>query len=590
MNSIPKRLSVFGVALVMCVLGFGTTVPAKAEATAKAGAERAKLGVIKGVVRDRSGNPIANATVAVFRAGTSKLLKQVTSTKSGNFIARLIPGTYTILAIAQGYNPVTLKEVTVSGASELVYGFNLERAGSGNTLPEKRADRFSGRTAIRAAQRSIYQAGDGEVPDAVAAGSENVLAPQGGSVDQTIAEAEDDRETGRRGQTVVETYFASGRDGNFSGVNFATSRPVGKNAEFIVAGQTGIGPNAPQRLQTIFSFNAGDQHRVRVKGSIANLGNVANGKQQEEGLGQISLQALDQWKVREGVILVVGVDYSRFIGAGDDYSLTPRLGFQYDLGSKTRVRGSYTTHSEQRTWQRVIELESSQVLFSEPIAVQDIPLDENKPKMNKSTRLEFGVERVLDNRSTVEASVFFDSVLGRGVGLESLPFSAFGSDSFNDFVAEQQGKSMGLRVVFNRRLNGILSTSAGYAYGTGQKLSDDTITNPANLFKDDVFQTFFGQVKADMKTGTSVRTVFRLSPRATVFAIDPFEGRLAIYDPSLSVLVTQDLPSWGLPIDAEAILDARNLFDVHTGVSGEEGALLLNSQRRMFRGGILVRF
>ncbi len=238
----------------------------------------------------------------------------------------------------------------------------------------------------------------------------------------------------------------------------------------------------------------------------------------------------------------------------------------------------------------MIELESSQVLFRDPIAVQDIPVEKGRPTMNKSTRLEFGVERVLDNRSTIEANVFFDSVVGRGVGLESLPFSAVASTSFDDFVADQQGKAMGVRVVYNRRWNGILSTSAGYAYGTGQKLSDEAITNPASIFKDDVFQTFFGQMKADIRTGTSVSTVFRLSPRATVFAIDPFEGRLAIYDPSLSVLVTQDLPSWGLPIDAEAILDARNLLDVHTGVSGEEGALLLNSQRRMFRGGILVRF
>ncbi len=93
-----------------------------------------------------------------------------------------------------------------------------------------------------------------------------------------------------------------------------------------------------------------------------------------------------------------------------------------------------------------------------------------------------------------------------------------------------------------------------------------------------------------MKTGTQVKTIFRLSPQATVFAIDPFQGRLAIYDPSLSVLVTQSLPNLGLPIRAEAIVDARNLFDFQTNVSNEEGTLQLNSQRRTFRGGILVRF
>ena len=48
---------------------------------------------------------------------------------------------------------------------------------------------------------------------------------------------------------------------------------------------------------------------------------------------------------------------------------------------------------------------------------------------------------------------------------------------------------------------------------------------------------------------------------------------MAIYDPSLSVMVTQSLPTLGLPIRAEAIIDARNLFDYQTGVNGEEGSL-----------------
>ena len=105
-----------------------------------------------------------------------------------------------------------------------------------------------------------------------------------------------------------------------------------------------------------------------------------------------------------------------------------------------------------------------------------------------------------------------------------------------------------------------------------------------------LFQSFFGQFEADLKTGTNVKTIFRLSPQATVFAIDPFQGRLAIYDPSLSILVTQNLPTLGFPFHAEAVVDARNLFGFQTGVSGEEGTLRMNSQGRMLRGGILVRF
>ena len=50
------------------------------------------------------------------------------------------------------------------------------------------------------------------------------------------------------------------------------------------------------------------------------------------------------------------------------------------------------------------------------------------------------------------------------------------------------------------------------------------------------------QMDATLNSGTHVRTVFKFSPKATVFAIDPFAGRLAVYDPSLSIMVTQELP------------------------------------------------
>jgi hypothetical protein len=222
--------------------------------------------------------------------------------------------------------------------------------------------------------------------------------------------------------------------------------------------------------------------------------------------------------------------------------------------------------------------------------MQDFVVENDKPQMLKNSRLEFGIERVLDNQSSIEANVFFDAVGNRGVGLTNLPFNSLNGEGIADFVVNQQGNAQGLRIVYSRRLSSRFSTSAGYAFGNGQKLSTEAIANPASVFENDFFQIFYGQFDAALRTGTQVKTIFRLSPQATVFAIDPFAGRMAIYDPSLSVMVTQSLPNLGLPFRAQAILDARNLFDYQTGVNGEEGSLRLNSQKRVLRGGILVRF
>ena len=538
------------------------------------------IGIIKGIVRDEAGKAISDATVAIFRVGTSKLLKQVRSAADGSFLAKILPGTYSILAVAQGFNAVTLAEVEVNRSAELNYGFKLERAGSGNTLPEKISDRRSPKYSSRAAamQRSIYQATEGDAPIVKSDADE-----------QELDAAQEKSENESRAETVVETYFASSNEGNYTGLNFARLQSLGENAEFIFVGQTGTTKLAPKRFETNFKFRPNKNHQIRFGGSVAKLGQVKL-ENQQKSLGQISFGASDEWKVKEGIILVFGLDYSKFVGAGNDFSISPRLGFQYDINSKTRARAAYTTQTEERNWQTAVELEGAQVFFREPGAVQDLVLENDRPQMNKSRRLEFGIERVLDNQSTVEANVFFDTVSNRGIGINSVSFDSLDGENFTDFVANQQGKARGARIVYTRRLNGIFSTSAGYAFGNSQKLSEQAISNPANVFENGFAQTIFGQFDADFDTGTQVKTIFRLSSQATVFAIDPFQGRLAIYDPGLSVMVSQSLPTWGLPIRAEAVVDGRNLLDTQTGVNNEEGSLKLNLQRRNVRGGILVRF
>lgn len=553
------------------------------------------LGVIRGSVRDAAGNPIADAYVSFFKAGTSQLLKQVRSSANGSFLAKVVPGTYTVLAVAQGFNPVTYNSVEINRSAELSYKFNLERAGSGNTLPEKRADRRSSKWIIQqsALSTSIYQNRDGETPvEETAGGAEKIADENTVAAETPAAETDDDAEpeekSNRRGQTVIESFAASSNGETFAGANFATLLPVSENTQIVVAGQTGAGPNAPQRFETSLKSRLSDEHLIRVNTSIAKLGRVETDNQARP-LGQFSVQALDEWRVKDNVVLVLGFDYSRFVGAGSDFSLSPRLGLQFDVNSKTRLRTAYTTQTEEKTWSQAIELEDTPVLFREPVAVQDLVIENDKPQMNRSSRFEFGVERILDSSSSVEANVFFDLTNGRGVGLINMPIGFLGGEA-DKFVANQQGRAQGLRLVYSRRLNGIFNTSAGYAFGNGQKLSEKALSNPANVFENDYFQTFFGQFDADLRSGTQVKTIFRLSPQATVFAIDPFQGRMTIYDPGLSIVVTQSLPTLGLPFRAEAIIDARNVLDNQTGVNGEEGSLRLTSQGRILRGGILVRF
>ena len=253
---------------------------------------------------------------------------------------------------------------------------------------------------------------------------------------------------------------------------------------------------------------------------------------------------------------------------------------QFDANARTRLKAAYAPGGDESSIQSVAAFEGHQVVFREGNA-RPVAFIDGRAVMERSHRLEFGVERVVDNESSFEASAFFDTTSGRGVGFMSTPSTAFSGEAGDAYinVANQQGSARGMRLVYTRRLSHVWTASAGYSLGLGQRLSDDP-TQPTDLFEKGFFQSAALQLGAGFDTGTNIRTVLRFSPNATVFAIDPFAGRLAVYDPSLSIQVTQELPSFGLPVRAQAVLDARNLLDLQANTDNGEIVTQLSTGRR----------
>ncbi len=558
--------------------------------------------IVSGSVRDNKGNPIAGAIVSLLKDGAEEVIKQVKSAADGTFIARIAPGRYSLRAVAAGFNAVLFDAVQVRPADEVVYRFNLEPVGSGRTAPERRKDRDDRKWMLRsrAGNRSIFQAGEGEdeTINAVLAAQNDVEATTGEPYEVIAAPGEEDAAgPAPRTQGVVETYFAASSGANsfnYAGVNFAVARPAGERVDLIFAGQTGLGPGAPQRLEVTASVRAGDRHRLRLSaaGGLRPNGYGLSSESQDK-LGQLSLRAIDEWVVRDGIVVVLGLDYSRFLGAGGAQAISPRIGVQFDANPKTRLHAGYApaTTDWASAAQSIAEFEDSRVIFREPVSTPVAYVD-GRAVMERSHRLEFGVERVLDSESSIEATAFFDTTSNRGVGLFGAPLSAFAGEAGAPLmsVANQEGAARGLRVVYARRISSILNAAAGYSFGRGQQLSARGLTNPTEFFDDGFFQTAALEVSAHLDSGTRVRTIFRFSPRATVFAIDPFAGRLAVYDPSLSILVTQELPSFGLPVRAQAVIDARNLLDAQATAEDGETFMSVDAGRRSVRGGISVRF
>lgn len=559
-----------------------------------------RIATVSGSVRDNKGNPIGGAVVSLIKDGASEVIKQVKSAGDGTFIAKIAPGRYSLRAIADGFSAVLFDAVQVKPADEVIYRFNLEPIGSGRTVPERRKDRDDRKWMLRSrsGSRSIFQVGEGEdeTLNAVLAAQNDVEASAGEPYNVMAIENEDGTNSRARTQGVIETYVATSSGTNaytFTGLNFAIAQPVNQRVDLIFAGQTGTGRGAPQRLEGTATIRATDKHRLSLTAAGGALNNYMAVKGTDgETLGQVSLRAIDEWVVRDGVVIVLGLDYSRFLGESNAQSISPRLGFQFDVGPRTRVRAAYAPSGDWASAaQSVAEFEDSQVIFREPVSTPIAYVD-GRAVMERSHRLEFGIERVLDNESSVEATAFFDTTSNRGVGLFSTPLSAFSGEGGAPLlnVANQQGAARGVRVVYTRRVSRILNASAGYSLGRGQQLSTKGLINPAEAFDSAFFQSAAFEMTANLDTGTRVHTVFRFSPRATIFAIDPFAGRLAVYDPSLSILITQELPTFGLPVRAQAVIDARNLLDTQTSTEDGETFITVDAARRSLRGGISVRF
>jgi hypothetical protein len=555
---------------------------------------KAALATITGSVRDNRGTPLQGALISLIRDGAKRVIKETKTDSQGNFVAKVLPGRYAIRAIANGFSEVAFSSVEVRASQELVYRFNLEPIGYGKTLPERRKDREDAKWVLRSSQtrRSIFQANEGD--DAVVGAVEEAQNADSElpTSDSERAGSTGDTKTKTRG--VLESYFASNSYAPaYFGLNFAISAPISDRVELIFAGQTARAANTPARFEASSRLRVGDHHHIGLTAAGARLAKpiwTNKGSNPAEVLGQVSLRAIDEWIVRDGIVIVMGIDYSRFVGRSGAHAITPRIGIQYDANARTRVKAAFASGNDDGI-QSVAGFEGSQVVFREQ-ASRPIAFVDGQEVMERSHRLEFGVERVLDNNSNLEGTAFFDTTSGRGVGLLSTPSTAFSGKSGETFidVANQEGASRGIRLVYTRRLNRMWTASAGYSFGRGQRLSASGFSNPADMFRSGFFQTAALRLGAGFHTGTQVRTVLRFSPEATVFAIDPFAGQLGVYDPSLSIQVTQELPSFGLPVRAEAVIDARNLLDTQTSLDNGEVLTLVGNNRRSVRGGISVRF
>jgi hypothetical protein len=536
----------------------------------------AAMGSIRGFIKDGQGNPLIGASVFVLaeteEAQAAKVIKRASTDKEGKFTAAgLLPGHYLLKAEASGFASIAFA-ADVQPRKVIVFDSILMRREG--TLAEKTSLNLDPKFAARRSRGSIFHY-DENKPEVTE------------TLDETIAltprTAEMHGYVNAFSQTAVSDEAETG---SVTGANFAVSQQIGRDASVIMSGQIAQGTGATQRFEVLTTGHAGDKHKLGLALGYARFTFSRHSKTPQ--LGQFSLSATDTWQVAGPVLVVYGLEFARFTEGASATSVLPRFGVAVDAGTRTRFFAGLTPGSSVDE-QAKINLESGEIVFSQP---KPVALSrEGTPLTDSSYRLQVGAERILSDKSSVEMMAFFDTVSGHGVGLLAIPVDRVEDEPI--LRSEQQkGRARGLRVVYNRRINNILEGSVGYAFGEGQQLDANGITDPAHLFTNSTFQIISAKINANfISTGTRVSTVLRLAPARAVFAIDPFEGQIATFDPNISISLNQALPSFGfLPGQLEALVDVRNLLDQQVSVADDRQQLVSSRFNRLVRVGVSMRF
>lgn len=581
------------------------------------------LAFVAGTVKDDSGAPLIGAAVAILEARyQGREIKSVKTDAQGRFSAGILPGTYRLRATAEGFLPKVFP-LLIDRPHKQTYNFELKRT---DTLVQRRGDRDDYRWIGRSVPRHVLNLQD-PLADPVAGEAVKTQLPR-----DSFAEAR----PSVHGMVQLLAASSSSVPGvggaDFFGTNFAVSGSLGGTFEMAVIGQRGIGKMASQRLAAIATMRPSDKHQVTASigyGSIAltqrlfksstdwqNLPLLPSAGSPTrpvtsapitaapvfgptQALDQVSFSAVDEWQVFQPLLVIYGFNYSRFVSSAAEQkeSILPRFALQYTPTANWRMNAALTPRTTQSEATESLATENLTLPFETQMTETAFGA---APILDRSRRFEFGVERIFeDGAASLEAAAFYDIVDGHGVGVLALPLAASPeTQATMQHVARQvaamNGAARGARLMYARRFNEYVSTAVGYSYGQGSRFTGENLATvtPARLFNRGFFQVATAKLDLDFtrRTGTRISTVVRLSPSAVVFAIDPFAGRMSVYDPNINIYVTQDLPSFGLPLRWQALVDLRNLLNQTQGVEDGAAQIITARAQRTVRGGLAFRW
>lgn len=590
------------------------------------GASLGNRGRISGRLTNAEGQPLPGVTVMVIGplvageyALDARALRVVTNTQGKFYVARLLPGRYTLQVDSPTQVLSSRKSIDVLGGrtafgvfvlSDLFAPFRIQTA---SHRDEPLGDDWKWVLRSSAATRPVlrYQRSD---EDAVV--DPSLMAASADSKHKKTPELPAEKVAGVI--TGMDTGNPLAADSG-QGSAFGYLRPVSASTDVLVGGT--MTPQGVQGSALVASYRhnyaTGNPDTLTIV--VRQLGfagsGAAGGRSALPGAQAMTASYSRVRRLNNALTLTTGVEMQYVGGMGQTMVALPHAELAYRVDSASSVSVQYgtfmpglsdATGPEQGNGATV----GGEALLQQVAALSAAPqmtMQAGRLAMTQINHAQISYRRRLNGRTRAEIAAYHDdfsnaavmAMVGGAAGF--LSGYAMPAAVANGAVLDGgHYNSAGVRASLTRQVNSHVQASAFYATGSALAvpfagvLGAAAATDIRQAMRVQQSEALGGKVCARLPhSGTTLVTSYEWVPPNSVTSVDPYGQAAMNVMPYMGLEIRQPLPSVAfLPLHFIAMADFSNLLaQGYTPLmrAGED-PLLLTASYRMVRGGISVQF
>jgi len=514
------------------------------------------LGTITGSVRDAGGTPLAGALVIATAASSIQPERIALTDRDGGFsILNLFAGEYSIKVSMARFLPVLRPGIQLNAGGTAVLTVSLQNA----------MDVFR-RVVSRDRSQSddiVWTLRSSRSTQPVLRLVESANKPQPMKLwgpDYT-------------GYFQVYSKSVETSSGTTEGVGsqFSVTMPLDTGSKVTVHGQYHESPMQPRGIGASYDFAPATRHKAAV-GVNVRQGALFGDPLQSDSLREVQVKYGEDFQWTDHLVLNYGAQAGRVGTISGATYLRPRFGVSWVPERRTTISFAASTQAPQVADNPVRGKE----YYDRTILVP--------PALERYGHGEAGVTHIFSDGFEVSIAAFRDQTETEALFVKT-PEGRHGILILNT----SNMPSEGIRLNVNRQFRNF-EAGIGYTSVNGVAISNSasTFDEMRNQLERRRFQSVAARFKADVDaTQTEITAVYRWTSAFSASRLDPYQNVMEYNDPTLSLSIAQNLPTWGMfPGKVQAILDARNLLDQSFGAPRTQAGLY----PRLVKGGINIKF